>query len=107
MTSKEKENLPQHISSAANEAYLSLLPPKSKLKYDQAYKQFNDWKSVNRVTEISEDCLLAFFYEKVSSSFTFQSLFCYKYYFSCLITVLRFLRQKCGKHRRYGRIIRN
>lgn len=71
-SSEEVTNMPEHIATAANQACLTLLPTKSRAKYDEAYKLFCDWKSANGVTQVNEDCMLAFLYEKVFSSFPFS-----------------------------------
>lgn len=58
-------NIPEGIAAAANAACLSLLPAKSRVMYEKAYKHFCEWKSRNAITEVNETAVLAFFYEKV------------------------------------------
>lgn len=54
------------ILEAARAASASLLPEKSKSKYEKVYDQFRQWKLMNKVEEVlNEDLMLAFFYEKV------------------------------------------
>jgi hypothetical protein len=42
----------------------ALLPLKSRKKYDKAYQQFEDWYRKKRVSDITEEVLLAYFEQK-------------------------------------------
>ncbi|RZC35734.1 hypothetical protein BDFB_013332 [Asbolus verrucosus] len=42
----------------------SLLPAKSKEKYENAYRQFDDWYKEKQMKEIKEEMLLAYFQQK-------------------------------------------
>lgn len=53
-----------YIQEAANLACTSLLPDKSKDRYNQAYESFIKWCTTKDVSTITEDALLAFFLEK-------------------------------------------
>lgn len=51
---------PPTIREAANSTYQSLLPEKSKSKYELAYSQFMKWKLQNKITIISENVMTAY-----------------------------------------------
>jgi hypothetical protein len=51
---------PPTIRAAANSTYQSLLPEKSKSKYELAYSQFMKWKLQNKITIISENVMTAY-----------------------------------------------
>jgi hypothetical protein len=42
----------------------ALLPLKSRKKYDKAYQQLEDWYRKKRVSDITEEVLLAYFEQK-------------------------------------------
>lgn len=52
------------IEESAALAVQCLLPVKSKEKYENAYRQFEDWCNVKRVKETTEEVLLAYFEQK-------------------------------------------
>jgi hypothetical protein len=54
------------ISALALKAVASLLPSKSRDKYEKSYNIFNSWRTSKNVRNIDEEVMLAFFYEKVS-----------------------------------------
>lgn len=56
------------ISALALEAVASLLPSKSRDKYEKTYNIFNSWRTSKNVRDINEEVMLAFFHEKVSFS---------------------------------------
>jgi hypothetical protein len=60
--------LPENILNAAGEALNSLIPEKSKERYDKAYNVFKQWQSENHTMVIEENVLLAYFQELVSHS---------------------------------------
>jgi hypothetical protein len=51
---------PPTIREATNSTYQSLLPEKSKSKYELAYSQFMKWKLQNKITIISENVMTAY-----------------------------------------------
>jgi hypothetical protein len=53
------------ISALAFKAVASLLPSKSRDKYEKSYNIFT-WRTSKNVRNIDEEVMLAFFYEKVS-----------------------------------------
>lgn len=60
-----KDN-PTQIINAADAATSSLLPEKSKGRYEKAYDEFSTWRLEKHVQQLNESVLLAFFYEKVT-----------------------------------------
>lgn len=52
---------PPEIRFIANETYETLVPQKSKGKYELAYRKLMEWASENKVKTISENVLLAYF----------------------------------------------
>ena len=70
---------PPEILQEAKDASLNLLPEKSRKIYNNAYRQFMDWRNQKNVTSLSENVFLAYFEElsrKYSSStlWTFYSM---------------------------------
>lgn len=55
---------PPEVSNTAREAIENLLPSKSRLHYEKAYRQFLDWRITKGVTNVSENVLLAYLSEK-------------------------------------------
>lgn len=76
----ESESLPSDIEEAAANAVSSLLPDKSKNKYEKFYKRFSEWCESKKIkNEAKEKVLLAFFEElaknyKSSSLWAFYSM---------------------------------
>lgn len=71
---KEEENdcdgvhgIPFDVSEAAAAATEDLLPSKSRQRYEKAFKIFEDWCRLKKVTSLTEDVFLAYFAEKASS----------------------------------------
>ena len=62
---------PSHIQLAANVTYERLLPQKSKVKYELAYKKVVDWTLENQMKSITEN--------NKQLLFTEVSLFCVLY----------------------------
>jgi hypothetical protein len=60
------ENNSTDILNAAQEASASLLPVKSKERYEQVFDLFCEWRNAKKVKEIDENVMLAYFYEKVT-----------------------------------------
>ena len=61
-------NLPEFVETLAEEAMTSLLPTKSKGKYDKAYHNFEKWREENSINVINEKVLLAFFKGKLDEN---------------------------------------
>lgn len=59
-------NNSSEISALAVEAVASLLPHKSRDKYEKIYDIFCSWRTSKNVTDGNEEVMLAFFHEKVS-----------------------------------------
>lgn len=53
------------IVEAALEATSYLVPIKSKLKYEKCYSNFGEWRVLKKITNVDENVVLAFFFEKV------------------------------------------
>lgn len=51
---------PPDIRATANEMYETLVPQKSKTKYECTYKKFMDWTSINKIKSISENVVTAY-----------------------------------------------
>lgn len=64
ISSPSSSSLPENVIAAAREATYSLLPVKSKEKYQKAYKNFEKWANENGCLEINETVLMAFFQGK-------------------------------------------
>lgn len=56
------------ILKVVAEATSSLLPSKSKEKYEQCYRLFCQWRTNKKLHGNDENIILAYFYEKVSST---------------------------------------
>lgn len=52
---------PEELRAEADEAKNSILPDKSKLRYEQCYNAFSKWNIVMKVHVITENVLLAYF----------------------------------------------
>lgn len=64
------------IDKAASIACASLLPEKSKIRYNQAFEFFMKWCASNNVVEITENVMLAYFLEKSNAVKSPSSLWC-------------------------------
>lgn len=60
--------LPENILNAAGEALNSLIPEKSKPRYEKAYNAFKQWQGGNKIDIVNENVLLAYFQQLVSYS---------------------------------------
>ncbi|KAK5647863.1 hypothetical protein RI129_002755 [Pyrocoelia pectoralis] len=69
------ENTPAEILEAANEATYNTLRDKSKEKYMHEYYSFKKWCDLKKVKQITENAVLAYFFEK-SKSLKSPSLWC-------------------------------
>lgn len=56
--------IPEEVLQAANAAVQSLIPEKSKIRYQRDFEQFEKWCADKSVNSFSETVLLAFFGEK-------------------------------------------
>lgn len=59
---KRNSSLPEKIAKDAEEVTSSLLPKKSRDAYYKEFSEFNNWRQENDVCEVSEDVLLAYFF---------------------------------------------
>ncbi|KAJ3640359.1 hypothetical protein Zmor_003661 [Zophobas morio] len=74
MSDSEAESLPLEAEEAAANVVSSLLPDKSKTKYEKLYKRFTDWCATKKINiEAREKVLLAFF-EDLSKNYKCSSL---------------------------------
>ena len=65
------------IENAANKAKASLLPTKSKLRYERTYNIFKEWLVSKKIKEdINETILLAYFNERADALKSRNSLWC-------------------------------
>lgn len=64
MNNSSDSDTPQEINEAANIACLSILPEKSKKRYEQTYKNFKDWCSAKQVFTTSEKVMLAYLMQR-------------------------------------------
>jgi predicted metal-dependent RNase len=59
--SDSEENLPSDIELAAQSAIDTLIPAKSKERYEIVYKYFEEWMEIKKIREVSEKVVLAYF----------------------------------------------
>jgi hypothetical protein len=52
--SDSEENLPSDIELAAQSAIDTLIPAKSKERYEIVYKYFEEWMEIKKIREVSE-----------------------------------------------------
>lgn len=64
------------IEESANIACLSLLPEKSRKRYEATYQYFKKWCQTKTATAVSETVLLAYFHEKSAVLKSPSSLWC-------------------------------
>lgn len=62
--SDSESDVPSDIEEAAQSALSTIIPKKSKSKYDLAYVKFSSWCEQKRITHLNEKVLLAYFQEK-------------------------------------------
>lgn len=74
-TENNLENCSEDILNAAREASSSLLPLKSKEKYEKVYEIFCKWRMTKNALRTDESVMLAYFFEKVSYFYTYFSVF--------------------------------
>lgn len=63
-----EEDLPEEVENEAADAVNTLLPQKSRQKYENEYRAFQRWKTMKNVNGTSEKVLLAYFSEKSKKS---------------------------------------
>jgi hypothetical protein len=73
--SDSEENLPSDIKLAAQSAIDTLIPAKSKERYEIVYKYFEEWMEIKKIREVSEKVVLAYFAEQ-SEKLKPSSLWC-------------------------------
>jgi hypothetical protein len=73
------ENKSTDILNAAREALSSLLPVKSKERYEKVFDLFCEWRNAKKVKQIDENVMQAYFYEKVSYLILVK-VFLYKFF---------------------------
>ena len=66
-------NIPEDVRVAAEQATLSLLPAKSRKRYDKVYDDFLKWQNRKNVKNVNEEIILAYIQE-LSQSFAPSSL---------------------------------
>jgi hypothetical protein len=64
--SDSEENLPSDIELAAQSVIDTLIPAKSKERYEIVYKYFEEWMEIKKIREVSEKVVLAYFAEQSS-----------------------------------------
>ncbi|KAJ8910065.1 hypothetical protein NQ315_013320 [Exocentrus adspersus] len=64
----------EEIAQLVSEAESSLLPVKSRAKYEKSYQEFCHWRNEKDVQGASEDILIAYFCEKVKILKSFNTL---------------------------------
>lgn len=57
----EEENLPPEVLEAYEQANVAMLPAKSRLLYERAYKKFMNWRKEKGINSFSEKVLMAYF----------------------------------------------
>ncbi|KAJ3655374.1 hypothetical protein Zmor_014507 [Zophobas morio] len=67
MSSIELSEVPDEIQNIASKTREELLPNKSKILYENAYKTYRLWYTKNKVIKTTEDCLLAYFNSELVS----------------------------------------
>ena len=63
-SSSDSNCSPPDVLEVASEPMLNLLPPNSKEKYLQEYSLFKEWCRERNVDRVSENVVLAYFFEK-------------------------------------------
>ena len=75
--SSSENDVRSDTKEAAQCALSTLVPKKSKSKYDLAYVNFGSWCDQKRITHLNEKVLLAYFQEKkgIKNSTSWESIF--------------------------------
>lgn len=73
----DSEDLPSDIENAATSAVSSLLPEKSKRKYEQVYERFIRWCNQKGVKNETSDKVLLAYFEELSKMYKSSSLWAY------------------------------
>lgn len=68
------------ILKAAKEASSSLLPQKSRDRYEKTYSQFCDWRKKKEVEGVDENIMLAYFFEKVNDKSYLLNLYLFEFF---------------------------
>jgi integrase len=64
---EENRDIPENILQRAAEVSADLLPVKSRLRYEQEYNSFTEWRTQKRIKIVSDDILLVYFSEKANT----------------------------------------
>ena len=59
----EEPEYDEYLDELADAANMELLPPKSKERYDRVYQEFKKWRNEKKVNSVSENILMAYFYD--------------------------------------------
>lgn len=73
--SDSEESLPSDVELAAQSAINTLIPAKSKKRYEIVYKYFEEWMEAKKIREVSEKVILAYFSEQ-AGKLKSSSLWC-------------------------------
>lgn len=64
-----EDGVPEYIMSAAKNIDLDLLPEKSKVRYIQEYEKFTKWCTDKKISNISKEEVLLFYFQEISKNF--------------------------------------
>lgn len=78
MSDSDSGGLPSDVEEAAQSALSTVIPQRSKARYDLAYEKFGKWLEDKKIKRINEKVLLAYFEgrknQKVSTLWTLYSM---------------------------------
>ncbi|KAJ3659091.1 hypothetical protein Zmor_010798 [Zophobas morio] len=74
MSDSKAESLPFETEEAAANVVSSLLPDKSKTKYEKFYKRFTDWYASKKINNAAREKVLFAFFEDLSKNQKCSSL---------------------------------
>lgn len=77
MSNLDSSDLPSDVEEAAQMAVSSLLPLKSKEKYEKVYKRFVCWCSEKNIQNIFKEKVLLAYFETISKSYSSSSLWAF------------------------------
>jgi hypothetical protein len=63
-------SIPNEILEKSLEAVGTLVPIKSAARYDNEFQQFCEWKNKNNVTQVTEEVMLAYMLDLVSTFYS-------------------------------------
>lgn len=73
----DPESVPSDIEEAATNVVSSLLPEKSRVKYEKAYKRFGEWCEEKKVKNTANEKVLLAYFEHLSKYYKSSSLWAY------------------------------